>query len=108
MLRANDPVEQAFMDCCAEHNVWYQRPEQTGGRLDFYLPDYGLYVEVKAYSTERLHAQLESVNAGPVPVMVLIGIGSVRAFGQMLRSSLLAGAYPSKLVQSVQSIAKQR
>lgn len=75
----SDPIEREFAALCQEFGIVVQRPEQRGGRLDFFLPEFGLYVEVKAYSSERLHSQLESVNAGAVPVMVLIGLSSIVA-----------------------------
>lgn len=79
-----DPVEQAFMDVCAAAGIRYERPERMGGRVDFYLPDFELFVEVKAYSCERLHEQLESIDAGRNAAMVLIGVKSVAAFARMI------------------------
>jgi hypothetical protein len=48
-----------------------------GGRLDFYLPEFGLYVEVKTYECPRLLDQIKSV-------LILCGLHSVSAFRRFL------------------------
>lgn len=57
-----DPLELAFRQLCDEFGIRYVCPEKDGGRLDFYLPDVDLYVEVKAHPTPRLHDQRETCN----------------------------------------------
>ena len=81
----DDPVELAFDNLCDIFDLEYVRPDHSDnpkGRLDFYLPYFDLYVEVKAHSCERLHEQLESV-AGK-PVIALIGKQSVDALYRLL------------------------
>ena len=82
----DDPLEAAFVAICEERGWNFTRPEREAGghgpngTLDFYLPQFGLAVEVKAWSCKRLVRQLE----GRTGVMVLIGLDAVRAFGRML------------------------
>lgn len=83
-MKTNDPIELEFMAMCDRHGITCIRPQEWGSRLDFYLPGFDLYVEVKAYSCERLHGQLESANAGPCPVMVLVGLRSVKILEQLI------------------------
>lgn len=78
----NDTVENAFIKLMWKYDISFDRPERIGGRIYFYLPLFDMYVEVKAHSCERLHDQLESVSGRPV--MVLIGVQSVRALDEML------------------------
>jgi len=79
-----DPVEAAFMEMCDDLHINYIRPEKYGGRIDFYLPGFALYVEVKAWPCERLHDQLESIEAGKNAAMVLVGVKSVHALRCLL------------------------
>lgn len=51
-------------------------------RLDYYLPEFDLLVELKTYECERLIGQLESVTGQSV--MVLVGPQAVIAFGKFL------------------------
>lgn len=85
-----DPVEQAFEAVLDGHRIRFSRPERDAAphsgrpRLDYFLLDYGVYVEVKAWSSERLHKQLRESGKEADGIIVLIGIPAVRAFGLML------------------------
>lgn len=87
VMDTNDPLELRFREICRNRGIRCERPDTaTGGkRLDFYLPDQGLYVELKAYMCSRLETQVNSVNEGAGPVMVLIGLAAVEAFGDLIR-----------------------
>jgi hypothetical protein len=76
----NDPVEQAFVDMCTRKGILCETPNN---RMDFYLPEVNLYVEVKAWPTPRLIPQLESV-INHTPVMVLVSLRAVEAFEKLL------------------------
>lgn len=83
MRHTVDPVELAFIALCHKHGYKVENPPDN--RIDFYLPDFGLYVEVKQYPTPRLHAQLESIDAGPAnPALVLVGESAVNALDRMI------------------------
>lgn len=82
-----DPLEAEFMRICTECGIKLERPERYPkgrprpmGNIDFYLPDYKLGVEVKAWYCERMTKQLE----GRQGIMVLIGIDAVKAFGDLV------------------------
>jgi hypothetical protein len=84
-------LEAEFEQLCSDFEIRYERPEQQGERLDFFLPDFWLYVEVKHYACERMVAQAESVGG---PVMFLVGPDSVNALRKLLedgRKSLCEG-----------------
>lgn len=80
-----DPIEREFESLCVEFGLPFERPERDGGRLDFYVPALNLYVEVKAHSCERLHAQLETINTSLTPCFVLIGRDSVKILRRLMR-----------------------
>lgn len=80
-----DPLEARFMEIMQLHGITYTRPEKDGShgsRLDFWLPQFGLAVEVKSWSSERQHEQLKDERSA----MLLIGIDGVNAFGKILRA----------------------
>ena len=74
--------------------VCYVRPEQIAGSsntLDFQLllpAELGgpVCVEVKAWSSERLHDQLRRSGAEAGGIVVLVGVPAVRLFLGMLRA----------------------
>ena len=86
----NDPIEIAFEEILIAHNIPYECPDSTKGRmpgkryLDFYLPTFGLSVELKAYSCERLHKQLRGSGKEKEGIVVIIGLNGVNAFGRLL------------------------
>lgn len=85
MYHTNDPVELATAKVFRHFDIKFTRPDKDGsGNLDFYLPEYQLYVEVKAWSCERLHTQLRASGKERAGIVVLIGIEAVRKFGAML------------------------
>jgi hypothetical protein len=68
-------VEQALKDAGVKYNR-----EGKSNRLDFYLPEFDVYVEVKEYYTPRSDKQL----ADHENVILLQGKKSVEAFCKML------------------------
>lgn len=75
--------EDYFAAFLNAHGIRYTRPDQVGSDpsvLDFHLTDHGLSVELKNYSSPRLHDQLVRSGLDAGPVMVLIGPGAVAAF----------------------------
>jgi hypothetical protein len=80
----SDVMELEFAALLDKFKISYSRPDQTkgGGRLDFYLPEFRLYVEVKTYECPRLLDQIKSVNGESV--LILCGQDSVSAFRRFL------------------------
>ena len=55
----NDPLEIAVAEILDKAGIRYIHESQNNGsRLDFYLPDHDLYIEVKKYHTPRVDSQL--------------------------------------------------
>ena len=82
----NDPLELAFESLLIKHGINYTLPEEVGGvpvrKLDFHLTDFSVSVEVKAYSTPRLHEQLVGSGKEAEGIIVLVGMGAVEALWQ--------------------------
>lgn len=76
-----DSLEQQFEDQLNTYGVKFVRPERLpdGKRVDYFLPEHNLYVELKAHPSPRLDEQLESCGPG-ASIMVLCGPNSVDSF----------------------------
>lgn len=87
-------LESLFEMELLEMRVHYVRPEQIAGSrntLDFQLllpAELGgpMCVEVKAWSSERLHDQLRRSGAEASGIVVLVGAPAVMLFLRMLRA----------------------
>ena len=85
----NQPLEDRFQRILDYYDIPYTIPERDrldAATLDFYLPDFRLYVEVKQHSTPRMHDQVDRArqfHAGR-GVMVLVGEEAVDGFGKLL------------------------
>ena len=83
-----NPLESVFEGFLGRYGIKFTRPEREqggngpNGSLDYFLPDYGLLVELKAWSCERLHRQIGDRQN----VMVLVGMDAVLGFGHILLS----------------------
>lgn len=77
----SDPIEAIVAGALARAGVVYIRDGQgeTFG-LDFYLPSFGVYIEVKAYHTARVSDQM----ARAADVIVIQGRAAAEAFAAML------------------------
>lgn len=85
--KMDDPLEARLVEILEQNGIAYTRPERNPkgkSTLDFYLPQYGLSIEVKAWSTERLHGQLVNSGMEKHGIMVLIGLPAVEAFGKLM------------------------
>lgn len=78
------PLETSVESFLRSRNIRFSRPEtdqMDRTNLDFYLPDFNLYIEVKLYHTPRIAEQLSRVPEHR-NVMVLVGRQS---FSQLVR-----------------------
>ncbi len=83
----SDPLELEIAKVFDRFRIKYSRPERQpfeASTLDFFLPDYELSVEVKAWSSERLHKQLRNSGKEKEGILVFIGLESVKKFAQIL------------------------
>lgn len=81
----NDPLELMVAQTLDSCGIAYSCPDQEkwgkpGERLDFYVPLWSTYIEVKMYGTARIHPQVEGVSN----CIVLIGIMAVTHFCNLL------------------------
>jgi len=56
------------------NGITYRRADDMETRLDFYLPDFNVYIECKRFHTERIKDQIERAP----DVIVIQGMGSIR------------------------------
>ena len=80
-------LEKEMMALLESNGIVFTRPEsdrRDPTTLDFYLPGFNTYVEVKLFHTERIARQLEPVPKGATAI-VLQGVNAVRDFEQICR-----------------------
>ena len=60
-MKINNPQEIQIKEILESKGIEYIHESQNNGsRLDFYLPKYNVYIEVKQYHSERSNSQLAS------------------------------------------------
>lgn len=84
-----DPLEQAvYAALCAAGIPFYYEGTGSAGktrRLDFYLPNYDVYVEVKQFHSKRIAEQMGRADN----VIALQGRAAVDLFCMMLRRDVV-------------------
>jgi len=72
-----------------DYGIEFTRPEAVAGagRLDFYVRELDLFIEVKAWSSERIHPQIVNTPRADGRTIVLVGEPAVEAFLSMWRKS---------------------
>lgn len=80
-ITAVDPVEKIIEDALTDAGVAFKREvESDTCRLDFYLPDVGVYIECKQFHTPRIADQM----ARAPNVIAIQGMDAARAFAAMI------------------------
>lgn len=82
-----DPVELATERLLNNFGIRFTRPTSSSHghpALDFYLTDYQMSIEVKAWSCERMHDQIRNSGLEREGVIIIIGIEAVFKLGRML------------------------
>jgi hypothetical protein len=90
------PMEKHFAELLTAAGVDFIRPENLSPdedetTLDYYLPAFDLYVELKAYHSPRIATQLARVPRR-ANALVLMGPHSVAAFARLVER--LSGGKP--------------
>lgn len=81
----NDPLEIAVAEILDKAGIRYIHESQNNGsRLDFYLPDHDLYIEVKKYHTPRVDSQLATKDN----IILIQGANGVRFLRDMFKVNL--------------------
>jgi hypothetical protein len=79
--KMNDPVERIIADALDSQRIRYVRDgEGETKALDFYLPDFDVYLEVKRFHTRRIAEQTSRVEN----VIVVQGIKAAQFFAGCL------------------------
>jgi len=80
VIHFGHPLEKLVAEALTRANIkWIHEPPlpHTLRRIDFYLPDYNVYIEVKSfYSSKRIHEQLSNVQNS----ILIVGYKAVEAF----------------------------
>lgn len=77
-----DPIERIIEGALAKAKVRFVREgvDPTLPPLDFYLPDHGLFIEVKQFHSDRIAAQMKQADN----VIAIQGRGAALAFADMI------------------------
>ena len=75
--------EAGFEALMRELGIPFVAGTAVGVRVDYYLPGFDLYVELKTWETDRLMDQLRSLTGESI--LVLVGPQSIKQFGAFLR-----------------------
>jgi hypothetical protein len=73
------PLEKRFAAICNFYDIAY-KPDDAGSGLDFFLPDFNVYVEVKRFHSPRI---AEQMSRRP-DVIAIQGEGAMKAFSDLL------------------------
>ena len=90
-MKANysDHLELAVAEILERHNIEFVHESQNNGsNIDFYLPDYDVYIEVKQYHSDRVINQLNKRDN----IILIQGIGSIKMIERLLLISANAPA----------------
>lgn len=75
-----DPVELTVAEGLTQAGVKFERDTPRCHRLDFYLPDYDVYIECKQFHTPRVLEQMSRVRN----IIVVQGLTSARCLASLL------------------------
>lgn len=76
-----DPLEKLLANKLEELNIRFRRDEPTThGTIEFYLPEYQIFIEVCQFYTDRKIKQLSDVK----DVILIQGFSAVKAFIKLL------------------------
>jgi hypothetical protein len=70
------------------NNIRYRRADDMKTRLDFFLPDFNVYIECKRYHTPRINDQIERAT----DIIVIQGTASLKFFDTLVSRSLISAA----------------
>ena len=83
------PLERRFEAFLIERGIKFTRPERDTSdptNLDYFLPGFRTYVEIKQFHTERIAEQLSHVKK-PNGCIVLLGEMGLNAFLELAKGS---------------------
>ncbi|MCY1374892.1 hypothetical protein D9M68_551420 [compost metagenome] len=78
----SDFLEQSVADILAFHKIKFiHESENNKSNLDFYLPDFDVYIEVKQYHSDRVLKQL----SGKEDIILIQGKKSISMLKELLK-----------------------
>lgn len=81
MIHYADDLEETIGNYLTEQGIEFLHESQNKAQgLDFYIPEYDVYIEVKKFHTDRISKQMASQNN----VIVLQGKLAVRLFCKLI------------------------
>jgi len=80
------PMEMAFENMCVRYGIKFERNDSVTG-LDFYLPSFNVYVEVKQFHSERIAEQMSRQEN----VIAIQGMRGMVALEKMMNQAWLMG-----------------
>ncbi len=81
----SDPIELIVAEGLIAAGIRYER-EESGHLLDFYLPDFAIYIEVKQFPTERSFSQL--AKSEHLNTILIQGRHAAHAFVRLIAGSV--------------------
>lgn len=82
-MKTTDPMEMIIEKALLEIEEPYLTGHEVQNKLDFYLPNYNVYIEVKRFHSDRIAAQ----TARAPNVIVAQGPQAVQMLADLLRMS---------------------
>lgn len=86
-----DPLEQQIEGALIAAGIRYEADYRNAANLDFYLPDFDVYLEVKRFHSDRIAGQM----ARAPNVIAIQGLDSVRFIVRLLGNDGAAPVSPS-------------
>ena len=75
-----DPLEEMVERWLTHNGIRYRRADAMKTRLDFFLPDFNVYIECKRFHTPRINDQIERAP----DVIIVQGMASMRFLESLL------------------------
>ena len=85
-MNITDPLEKSLASALDDAGIEYVHESEHGNHnngLDFYLPKYGVYIEVKQYHSERVSEQMKRHEE----VIVIQGKSAVNYFASLIKNN---------------------
>lgn len=106
-----DPLEKKMAAILERSGIEFTRPERDRNdptNLDFYLPAFDVYIEVKQFHSDRIARQLASVPEKSTAI-VLVGPSAIAAFERLCAALVAQGIeQPTSNRQVAGSIPAER
>jgi hypothetical protein len=83
-----DPMEESVERWLLANNIQFRRGDDMKTRLDFFLPDFNVYIECKRFHTPRINDQMERAP----DIIVIQGTASLRFLDSLISRAVATQA----------------